>query len=165
MTKNASPHKNQFVPNSFKYLLVVSSLAGTLGVWNLLANKDLVNADTNKNFTELITSTVDPSTLPTIVPLLKVDLSQVQSNAINLNKVQATEPIPLREVVKPNTAPINQPSAPLIVDNSSASASLDQNPPAVNPPAGNPPVVNPPVVNPPAIIPPDPITVTQTSKP
>lgn len=72
--KNITPHrKKKFVPTAFKFMVAVSSLAGTVGIWNFLSNKDLLQANAqNIN----VTPTTDSfAPLPTVVPLISVNLS------------------------------------------------------------------------------------------
>jgi hypothetical protein len=95
MEKKPSQHKRQFVPNAFKFLLAVGSMAGTLGIWNLLANKDLqVNAQNNVTVQPATNNTLAP--LPTLVPLAKVEIS-----ASGVTVSQPTASLPLREVTQP----------------------------------------------------------------
>jgi hypothetical protein len=63
------PHrKKSFVTNTFKYLLAISSMAGTLGIWTLLANNDLVIAQDKTNGQTAPEANLDP--IPTLVPIL-----------------------------------------------------------------------------------------------
>jgi hypothetical protein len=98
--EKATPHrKKQFIPNAFKFLLAVGSMAGTLGIWSLLANKDLqqVNAQNNAAL-----ANINQSPLPTVAPLVNVNIS---SSGITLSQPAAT--LPLRDVTPPPTTNIN----------------------------------------------------------
>jgi len=137
MEKPTTHRKKQFVSNAFKYMIAVSSVAGTLGIWNLLANKDLVNANAQTSTNEQTTTTIDQAPLPTLVPVITVDLSNI-SKGTGLTTAAA----PLREVARPTAAPAtNLPSAalPSITSNNQS--------------------------NNPAVLPPAPVTTTQSSKP
>lgn len=61
--------KKIFVPNATKVLLTLTSLAGTVGLWNLISNQSLVSAQQADN-------TVDGplvlAPMPTVVPLVQV---------------------------------------------------------------------------------------------
>ena len=142
--------KKQYVTNAFKYLLAISSMAGTLGIWNLLANKDLVNAQVNND--EIVTPVTEFDPLPTLVPILTVDLSSLQrgGGAPTDVAVVVTEAAPLREVAVPVATVVS----PIILSggNASSSSSGNQNAPAVNSSS-------------PAASAPNPVTTTQSSKP
>lgn len=151
MDKPTSHRKKQYVTNAFKYLLAVSSMAGTLGIWNLLANKDLANAQSNSDGQTPPVTNFDP--LPTLVPILSVDLSSLQRGGGGPSSVAvvATDAAPLREVARPvATAAVS----PVILSgaNASSNSSGNQSAPTVNSSA--------PVVNAP-----NPVTTTQSSKP
>lgn len=115
MDKN-NPHrrKKRFIPGAFKFLVAVSSLAGTIGIWNALANKDLVQANAQNQEVTPTTEILEP--LPTVAPLLVVDLSSM--SAIRPTATAVT----LKEVNVSVTT--NQSAAPVINNpvNSSAPA-------------------------------------------
>ncbi len=70
-------------------------MAGTLGIWNLLANKDLqVNAQNNMN--DQPASNNNLATLPTLVPLVNVEISD---SGVTVSQPAAS--LPLREVTQP----------------------------------------------------------------
>ena len=137
MEKPTIHRKKQFVSNSFKYMIAVSSIAGTLGIWNLLANKDLVNANAQSNNTNgQTTTTIDQVPLPTLVPVIKVDMSNISSGT-----GLTTAAAPLREVARPTAAPATTSSSaalPGITSNNQSN---------------------------PVILPPAPVTTTQSSRP
>lgn len=145
MEKPTTHHKKQFIPNAFKYMLAVSSIAGTLGIWNLLANKDLVNANAQNNTAGTTTTTIDQAPLPTLVPVLKVDLSSLQTNGTVSTSVQTPLTSPLREVTRPTAAPAASSPTVAGLTSPSTNTTVDQGAPAVLPPA--------------------PVTTTQSSKP
>lgn len=146
MEKPMTHHKKQFVPNAFKYMIAVSSIAGTLGVWNLLANKDLVNANAQNSINSQTTTTVDQASLPTLVPVIKIDLSSLQANGTVSTTVPTTGTNLLREVARPTAAPATSAAVTsLTIPSPSSNTSIDQSAPAVLPPA--------------------PVTTTQSSKP
>lgn len=147
------PHlKKRFISNAFKYMIAVTSIAGTLGIWNLLANKDLVNANSQNDTEEKSTPNIDQAPLPTLVSVIKVDLSSLKTNNAVATNVQPTTENALREVARPTTAPIISPSSVQSLNNPSTNTNVDQGAPAVEQP-------------PPAVLPPDPVTTTQSSKP
>lgn len=136
MEKPTTHRKKQFVSNAFKYMIAVSSIAGTLGIWNLLANKDLVNANAQTNNTNGQTTTsIDQVPLPTLVPVIKVDMSNISSGT-----GLTTAAAPLREVARPTAAPAATSSSAL-----PGISSNNQSNPVVLPPA--------------------PVTTTQSSRP
>lgn len=139
MEKPTTHHKKQFVSNAFKYMIAVSSIAGTLGIWNLLANKDLVNANAQPSTNGQSTTAIDQAPLPTLVPVLKVDMSN-----LNTGTALTTVATPLREVARPTAAPAAKlPS----VGNPNINSNNQNN-------QGNP-----------VVLPPAPVTTTQSSKP
>jgi hypothetical protein len=90
MEKIQPRRKKRFVPGAFKFLIAVSSLAGTIGVWNALANKDLVQAKAQNLENTPTNEVLDP--LPTVAPLIVVDLS-------SLSRIDPTStPVTLKEV-------------------------------------------------------------------
>ena len=66
--------KKKFVPAAFKFMVAVGSMAGTVGIWNTLANRELLQANA-QNTTIDNTSTTAEAPLPTVAPLLTVDWS------------------------------------------------------------------------------------------
>ena len=145
MEKPTTHRKKHFVPDAFKYMIAVSSIAGTLGIWNLLANKDLVNANAQSNMNDKTVTNTDQAPLPTLVPVLKVDLSALKANANVTTSSQPTTENALREVAKPTAAPSTASLTVPSLTNPSTNTNVDQSAPAVLPPA--------------------PVTTTQSSKP
>jgi hypothetical protein len=96
MEKTTTHRKKQFVSNAFKYMIAVSSIAGTLGIWNLLANKDLVNASAQTNPNGQTNAAVNQAPLPTLVPVTQVNMNDITKG--NGLIVAAT---PLRQVTPP----------------------------------------------------------------
>ena len=116
MEKIQSRRKKRFVPGAFKFLLAVSSMAGTIGIWNALANKDLVQANAQNLVNTPTTEILDP--LPTVAPLIVVDLT-------SLSRVDpASTPATLKEVNVTVTNSNAGSSSPAVMNpgNSSASA-------------------------------------------
>jgi hypothetical protein len=144
MEKTSTHHKKQFVSNAFKYMIAVSSIAGTLGIWNLLANKDLVNANAQTS-TNGQTTNINQAPLPTLVPVIKVDLSSLQANGTVTTSSQTTAANPLREVARPTAAPATSSAAAPSLSSPSTNTTVNQSAPAVLPPA--------------------PVTTTQSSRP
>ena len=149
MEKPTIHRKKQFVPNAFKYMLAVSSIAGTLGIWNLLANKDLVNANAQNDTNGSTPSTIDQAPLPTLVPVITVDLGLLQANNTVPTTVPTSETSALREVARPTAAPVTtlpNLNVPSVNNNNNQGATVDQGASA-------------------AAQPPAPVTTTQSSKP
>lgn len=95
--------RKSFVPKATRFFLVLSSIAGTVGIWNLISSQELAEASTND-------LTLPP--IPTIVPL--IDDSQ-QSEGISQSAVQ---PLPTLRAVTPMpqtgySSPMN--SAPVTI--------------------------------------------------
>ncbi|MCX6055937.1 MAG: hypothetical protein NTZ74_13690 [Chloroflexi bacterium] len=109
---NNSPvrHKRKFVPDAVKFLVAVSSLAGTFGVWNFLANKDLIQVKADTNTVLEPTATLDLQPLPTLVPLISVDLSA--SAQLSGQAAVAAPTTELRSVAAPKVVPNIQLPAP-----------------------------------------------------
>jgi hypothetical protein len=135
MEKSTTHRKKQFVSNAFKYMIAVSSIAGTLGIWNLLANKDLVNANAQNSTNGQTTTSLDQAPLPTVAPVLKVDLSSLQTNGTITTSLQTTSTTPLREVARPSTAPSTTSAGVPNLNNSSSNTTVNQSAPAILPPA------------------------------
>ena len=71
MEKNNPRKKKKFVPTAFKFMLAAGSLAGTVGVWNILARQELTQA----NAQDLIlpgTLVKTPEPLPTVASLIVI---------------------------------------------------------------------------------------------
>ncbi len=108
MEKLHPRRKKRFVPGAFKFLVAVSSLAGTIGIWNALANKDLVQANAQNLENTPTTEMLDP--LPTVAPLIVVDLS-------SLSRIDPTStPATLKEV-NVSVSAENLPSSPAVLNN------------------------------------------------
>jgi hypothetical protein len=85
MEKKTTHKKKKFVPTAFKFMVAVGSLAGTVGIWNILSNKDLLQASAQNTDPTSIAPTVEQP-LPTVAPLMSIDI-----NSQN-NQVTATQP-------------------------------------------------------------------------
>jgi hypothetical protein len=99
MEKTSQHRKKQFVPNAFKFFIAVGSLAGTLGIWNLLANKDMQQANAQNNIGNQTVSNIDQVPLPTLVPLVTVNVNTSGVTTVS----QPAAALPLREVTQPPT--------------------------------------------------------------
>ena len=97
---NNYPHrKKKFVPGAFKFLVAAGSVAGTVGIWNVLARNDLLQASA-QNLDPAANTTME-GPLPTVVPLTTVDTTLLPTTTSNA----AT---PLRDVsVSANTQNTN----------------------------------------------------------
>lgn len=114
MEKAQPRRKKRFVPGAFKFLMAVSSLAGTIGIWNALANKDLVQANAENLVNTPTTEFLDP--LPTVAPLIVVDLS-------SLSRVDPTStPAALKEVNVSVTTSNASSSSPAVLSPGNSSA-------------------------------------------
>jgi hypothetical protein len=114
MEKTLPRRKKRFVPGAFKFLMAVSSLAGTIGIWNALANKDLVQANAQNLVNTPTTEVLDP--LPTVAPLIVVDLS-------SLSRIDPTStPAVLKEVNVSVTTSNAGSSSPAVLSPGNSSA-------------------------------------------
>ena len=112
MKTNMTKHKKKFVPNSLKFLVAVGSLAGTVGIWSVIANQDLSMA-----YAQNIINT-DPAT-ETNIPAATVSSPTA---AASTNE----EVTILREV----TIPTNNSAPSVTVNNSISASSLPSSIPA-----------------------------------
>ena len=80
MEKNNPRKKKKFVPTAFKFMLAAGSLAGTVGVWNILARQELTQA----NAQDLILpgTLVNTEPLPTVASLIVITPSVGSNQAI-----------------------------------------------------------------------------------
>ena len=105
--------KKTFIPGSTKVLLALTSLAGTVGFWNIISNQSLAAA---RKSSETIEVPADLAPMPTVVPLVQGPISTAQT-------ASGTESAPttLREVdpQQSNAAPVSSGavSAPEIIPN------------------------------------------------
>jgi hypothetical protein len=98
--------KKNFIPGSTKFLLALTSLAGTVGLWNIISNQSLVAAQKASTLVEV---PVDLAPLPTLVPLVQVTLPAAKSEA------SAAPATALRKVTPSTVNPA--PKAPAAVSN------------------------------------------------
>ena len=81
MDKKSVHHKKKFVPAAIKFMVAVGSMAGTVGLWNVLANKDLLQASAQN------TDSASPSTieqpLPTVATLITVNSNSQGASIVN----------------------------------------------------------------------------------
>jgi hypothetical protein len=100
--KNNNPHrKKKFVPGAFKFLVAAGSIAGTVGIWNVLARNDLLQASA-QNLDPATATTVE-GPLPTVVPLTTVD-------SVLLPTTTGNTTAPLRDVTVSTTTQSANPS-------------------------------------------------------
>ena len=95
MEKTTTHRKKQFVPNAFKLMIAVGSMAGTFGIWSFLANKDVQHANAQTNTSDQTYATINQAPLPTLVPLVNVNIT---SSGVTVS--QAATAVPLREVTQ-----------------------------------------------------------------
>lgn len=84
MEKKITHQKKKFVPTAFKFMVAVGSLAGTVGIWNILANKDLLQASAQNTDPTSSAATVEQP-LPTVAPLMSIDIN-------SQNQITTTQP-------------------------------------------------------------------------
>jgi len=98
MDKKNTHQKKKFVPAAFKFMVAVGSLAGTVGIWNILANRELLQASAqNIDPTSAAPTTQQP--MPTVAPLMSIELN-------SQNPTAATQPtLTVRDVT---ISPTNQ---------------------------------------------------------
>lgn len=119
--EKATPHrKKQFVPNVFKFLVAVSSLAGTLGIWNLLANKDVIQANIQNTEGSQPSANPNLEPLPTLVSLITVDLTSIKQ----ASNQPATVPVAALRIVTPPVTVSNNQSASSVVSNNLTSPAV-----------------------------------------
>jgi hypothetical protein len=94
--------KKIFVPNSTKVLLALTSLAGTVGLWNVISNQSLAAA---QQASEVVNPPADLSPLPSVVPLVGVT-PQNQSQADNTQQTTTSQlrQVPAQQQVAPPPA-------------------------------------------------------------
>jgi len=68
--------KKTFIPGSTKVLLALTSLAGTVGFWNIISNQSLAAA---RKSSETIEVPADLAPMPTVVPLVQSPISTAQT--------------------------------------------------------------------------------------
>jgi len=145
--------KKKFVPGATKALLALTSVAGTMGLWNVISNQSLVEAQKASN---TIDGPLELADMPTVVALAQVNLDRtVDPGALPNPPLDH-----LRVVTPPATkAPAARATAP-------ASSGGNSNPaPVVTDPAQSAPVATDPVVaQPPATAAPAPTATTGSSK-
>lgn len=108
MEKNNHSHRKQFVSGAFKFLIATGSIAGTLGIWNVLAKQDV---EVNAQGVDL--TSLNQAPLPTLVPLTSVKMEPTSI---------VVEPTPIREVntpvnsnPNPGIVPPNNQSSPVVI--------------------------------------------------
>ena len=80
--QNKTVHrKKKFVPAAFKFMVAVGSMAGTVGIWNTLANKELLQASAQNTTINNTSATVE-APLPTVAPLLTVDWNSQTASVV-----------------------------------------------------------------------------------
>jgi hypothetical protein len=102
MEKNTPRRKKKFVPTAFKFMMAAGSLAGTLGIWNVLAKQDLTQASAQNLI--IPGAPVSNEPMPTVAPLILI------TSSAGSNQVVIPTAAPIRDVTV-NTAP--QTTAPL----------------------------------------------------
>ena len=121
--------KKKILPSAIKIFISISSLAGTIGIWNLLSNKDAQTLNISDEVLDptKVASTDIPQPIPTIASLVVVDTQTIQTS----QSKEVFVPTPtLREVTRPQEpALIVENSNPVIlganpVEQSSASNSV-----------------------------------------
>lgn len=102
MEKNNPRKKKKFVPTAFKFMLAAGSLAGTVGVWNLLAKQELTQA--NAQDLPVPGTFVSTEPLPTVASLIVI------TSSAGVNQVITPTVAAIRDVTV-NT--VQQTAAPL----------------------------------------------------
>ena len=99
--------KKKFIPAAFKVLVAMSSFAGTIGMWNYLSNKDLINASANNDQPQGLAGSQTLPPIPTLVPLIVVN--QVSTSNLSGQNL-STSTTTLRSVQAPSQTIISQPA-------------------------------------------------------
>jgi hypothetical protein len=106
MNNSTVKRKKQFVPNVVKFFIAIGSMLGTLGIWNMLANKDLLQVNGQGTIDDQSLSNFTQAPLPTLVPLLNIE-----TTSSGIIAVQPATELQLREVSQPfPSVSVNSPS-------------------------------------------------------
>jgi|GEM_PF-949337 len=95
MEKNNPRKKKKFVPTAFKFMLAAGSLAGTVGVWNILARQELTQANAQDLILPGTFFSTEP--LPTVASLIVLTPS-VGSNLVSTPSVAAIRDVTVNTV-------------------------------------------------------------------
>ncbi len=123
MNNSKLHHKKSFVPNAFKFLIAMSAMAGTIGIWNLISNKDLIQAYAqNLENTQLVPPvTLEP--LPTLVALKTVDANIIIAGSTMVPPTVPLSNLPNVDVPRPGNQPqIGLPNQAQAIQNAPAVA-------------------------------------------
>ncbi len=114
--------KRKFVPGATKALLALTSVAGTVGLWNVISNQSLVEA---QQASDTIETTLELPSLPTVAPLVQVNLDPTLEPGASPNpplsslrlvtppaKATILANLPARSTQSGNSAPSDSNSAP-----------------------------------------------------
>lgn len=87
--------KKAFIPAAVKVFLALTSFTGTIGLWNMLSNRDFAVVK-NRDTSDLAALNLSP--IPTLVPLVTIDMAVVNSDTSNSFTQPSSE---LRKIQKP----------------------------------------------------------------
>lgn len=159
MENQPSKKKRKFVPGATKALLALTSVAGTVGLWNVISNQSLVEA---QQASDTVETTLELPSLPTVAPLAQVNLDPTLEPGASPNPPLGS----LRLVTPPAKATIlaNLPAKSTQSGNSAPSDSGSAPAPAANDPVVSTPAAADPVVTaaPATPVPSTPVPTTST---
>jgi len=140
MQNKPTRKKKNFLPGATKALLALTSVAGTVGLWNVISNQSLVEAQKASN---TIDGNLEFSPIPTVIPLARVNLeaalNQDASSNLPFDKLRMVT-LPATTQAAPAarrtaTAPSGSSSGAPVVSDPVQSAPVVTDPPANQPPA------------------------------
>lgn len=105
--------KKNFVPATLKVFIALSSISGTLGLWNSLANQDFNLANASNDQLNPQTDLSALPVIPTLVPLVVVNESLITSQQ-NQNQPYATQEIRIVAAPIQSAAAVSS-SSPVVI--------------------------------------------------
>jgi len=124
MKKNSPVRKKKFVPVAFKVMVAAGSVAGTVGIWNMLAKQELAQANAQNSVFPGTPVSTEP--LPTVASLIVVSPSAEINQVITptVSTIRDVTVNTAQQTVAPlNGSSISQPqfSAPAPITNTQTS--------------------------------------------
>lgn len=123
MNNHKLHHKKSFVPNAFKLMIAMSAMAGTVGIWNLISNKDLIQAYAQNLETTQVVPPVTLEPLPTLVALTTVDATIINASSTSMPSTVTLSDLPNVDIPRPTKQPqIGLPDPAQAIQNPPAAA-------------------------------------------
>ncbi len=104
--------KKTFLPGSTKVLLALTSLAGTVGLWNVISNQSLVEA---QKANQTVEGPLVLPTLPTVVPLVQITPRSTGETASVLPADSTLRKVSPSSVKAPSPSVGTNAAAPVII--------------------------------------------------